>query len=117
MTSFNPFAAIDHLDVDFELPEPPATRARIVNSYNRLPEFQRVGVALLSMLFLAASSLYCLGLGSTVLVNRAEAHMAADEARATPVPTLLPTTVVVEQVAPPSPLVITATPVARSTQP
>src|SRR3954469_23593883 len=95
MTSFNPFAAIDRLDVDFELPEPPATLDRIDHWYNRLSELQRVGVALLSMLFLAASALYCLGLGSTVLVNRAESIMAAEDAKATPVATLLPTAVAV----------------------
>src|SRR3954469_5984977 len=115
MTSFNPFAAIDHLDVDFELPEPPATLARIDHWYNRLTEFQRVGVALLSMLFLAASSLYCLGLGSTVLVNRAEADMAAREAEmAASMPTPVPTAIPIE----PTPLprqVVTATPVPRAT--
>src|SRR5205814_3401600 len=96
-----------------ELPALPHGLERLDHWYNRLSELQRVGVALLSMLFLAASALYCLGLGSTVLVNRAEAILAADAARATPVPTLLPTAVIVE-VVPASPLVITATPIARS---
>src|SRR6188472_3545251 len=93
----NPFAPIDHLEVDFELPVPPHSLARLDHWYNRLTEVQRVGVALLTMLFLAASSLYCLGLGSTVLVNRAEAVIAAREAEmAAAVPTPVPTAVPVE---------------------
>src|SRR5436190_14985576 len=111
----NPFTPIDRLEVDFDLPELPHSLARLDHWYNRLSELQRIGVALLSMLFLAASALYCLGLGSTVLVNRAEASIAAQEAEAAAaVPTVVPTANVVE---PPVPTAIriTATPAPRLT--
>src|SRR4051794_11513506 len=95
----NPFAPIDHLEFDIELPALPRGLERLDDWFNRLSELQRIGVALLSMLFLAASALYCLGLGSTVLVNRAEAAIAVHDAAAAAaaaVPTALPTVNVVE---------------------
>src|SRR5437764_272644 len=101
----NPFAVIDHVEFDVELPGLPHRLERIDEWYNRLSELQRVGVALLVMVFLAASALYCLGLGSTVLVNRAEAVYAAQEAAAAAaaaVPTVAPTVEVVE-IAPSTP--------------
>src|SRR5687767_429478 len=88
----NPFALIDRLEIDFELPPAPGPLARADYWFNRLSEPQRIGVALLIMLFLAASAFYCLGLGSTVLVNRAEAELAALEAElAASLPTVEPT--------------------------
>ena len=90
----NPFALIDRLEIDFELPPAPGPLARADQWFNRLSEPQRIGVALLVMLFLAASACYCLGLGSTVLVNRAEAELAAQEAElAASLPTIDPTPV------------------------
>ena len=88
----NPFALIDRLDFDFDLPPAPAAVDRADSWFNRLSELQRIGVALLLMLFLAASAFYCLGLGSTVLVNRAEAEIAAQQAEIeAAVPTAVPT--------------------------
>src|SRR5215210_9518927 len=93
----NPFSPIDRLEVDFELPFLPQWLVRLDHWYNRLTEVQRVGVALLTMLFLAAAALYCLGLGSTVLVNRAEADMARHEAEiAAAIPTPAPTAIPIE---------------------
>jgi hypothetical protein len=115
----NPFAPIDHLEFDVELPALPHGLERLDDWFNRLSELQRIGVALLFMLFLAASSLYCLGLGSTVLVNRAEATMAAQEAAAAAaaaaaVPTAVPTANLAEP-PPPTAIRITATPAPRLT--
>ena len=73
----NPFSLIDRLEFDFDLPSPPGVLGRADRWFNRLSEIQRIGVGLMVMLFLAASAFYCLGLGSTVLVNRAEAEFAA----------------------------------------
>ena len=90
----NPFALIDRLEIDFELPPAPGPLARADQWFNRLSELERIGVALLIMLFLAASACYCLGLGSTVLVNRAEAELVAQEAElAASLPTIEPTPV------------------------
>ena len=90
----NPFSLIDRLEIDFELPPVPGPLARADQWFNRLSELQRIGVALMVMLFLAASACYCLGLGSTVLVNRAEAELAAQEAElAASLPTVEPTPV------------------------
>lgn len=94
----NPFSLIDRLDFDFDLPPAPAALGRADSWFNRLSELQRIGVVLMLMLFLAASALYCLGLGSTVLVNRAEAEIASQQADIeaalpTAVPTAIPTDV------------------------
>ena len=105
----NPFAPLDRLEFDFDLPSLPQPLERADRWFNRLSELQRIGVALLGILFLVASALYCLGLGSTVLVNRAEAEYAAREAGyAAALPTVEPTltmpgpaaTVLVEPTAP-----------------
>lgn len=95
----NPFSPLDRLEFDFELPSLPGPLARVDRWFNRLSETQRIGVALLGMLFLAASGFYLLGLGSTVLVNRAEAAIAAREAELAALPT-------------PEPMVTEATPTA-----
>lgn len=78
----NPFSPIDRLDFDFDLPPLPSVLGRADRWFNRMNEIQRIGVVFLTLLLLAAAGLYCLGLGSTVLVNRAEAALAVEEARA-----------------------------------
>lgn len=78
----NPFAPIDRLDFDFDLPSLPSPLARADRWFNQLGEVQRIGIVLLVLLFLVAASLYCLGLGSTVILNRAEAALAIEEAEA-----------------------------------
>jgi hypothetical protein len=116
----NPFSLIDRLDFDFELPPAPSVLERADHWFNRLSELQRIGAALLVMLFLAASAFYCLGLGSTVLVNRAEAELTTQQAamEATQ-PAIVPT---VEVQPPTSVPLVTATPfptpgqVAKPTQ-
>ncbi|MGE3907917.1 MAG: hypothetical protein AB7K36_01105, partial [Chloroflexota bacterium] len=121
----NPFSFIDRLDFDVDLPPLPSSLGRADRWFNRLSEVQRIGVALMVMLFLGASSLYCLGLGSTVLVNRAEAAYAAEEARvaadaaaATAVPTPVPPapTPTTEPTAAPTAPPATARPTTRPTQ-
>src|SRR3954447_25627479 len=98
----NPFGPLDRVDFDFELPPTPHGFERVDDWFNRLSEIQRIGVALLSMLLLAASALYCLGLGSTVLVNRAEAIIAQRDAELTAaIPSVAPTQAVVEATVPP----------------
>ena len=88
----NPFSLIDRLDFDFDLPQPPGALGRADRWFNRLSEIQRIGIALMVMLFLAASAFYCLGLGSTVMVNRAEADFAVQQAAMeAAIPTALPT--------------------------
>src|SRR5688500_17612489 len=111
----NPFSLIDRLEFDFDLPPAPHPLARADYWFDRLSEVQRIGVVLMLMLFLAASAFYCLGLGSTVLWNRAEAESAAQEAAlAATIPTVGPTEV------PPEPtaaviVVATAVPTLRPT--
>jgi hypothetical protein len=111
----NPFSLIDRLELDFELPPVPRAIERADRWFDRLSEIQRIGVGLLAMLFLAASALYCLGLGSTVLVNRAEAALAAQEAElAASLPTVEPTAMQPEPS--PSPLAVaTAAPTPQPT--
>lgn len=116
----NPFSLIDRLDFDFDLPPPPTTLARADHWFNRLSELQRIGAALMVMLFLAAGAFYCLGLGSTVLVNRAEAEFVAQQAA---IEAARPTTVPTVDVPPPTSVpLVTATPfptprqVAKPTQ-
>jgi hypothetical protein len=101
----NPFAPIDRLDFDFDLPPLPAALGRADRWFDRMSEVQRIGAVFLLLLFLAAAALYCLGLGSTVVLNRAEASLAEAEAQAAaqqpvigeptplpdPTPTLQPT--------------------------
>ncbi|HYU21043.1 MAG TPA: hypothetical protein VEQ11_20330 [Chloroflexota bacterium] len=67
---------IDRLEFDLDLPPTPRSLERLDAWFDRLTEGQRIGVVLFAMLFLAAGSMYCLGLGSTVLVNRTEAALA-----------------------------------------
>lgn len=114
----NPFSPLDRLEFDFELPSLPQPLERADRWFDRLSEVQRIGVALLGMLFLIASALYLLGLGSTVLVNRAEAEYAVREAEyAAALPTAEPTvtmpgpgaTTVVEPTAPSIPTALPTT--------
>ncbi len=82
-----PLRAIDKLEFDVDLPPSPRWLERLDHRFNRLTEGQRVASVLLTILFLAAAAMYCLGLGSTVLVNRVEAEQAALLAS---IPTALP---------------------------
>ena len=119
----NLFSPIDRVDFDFDLPPLPSVLGRADRWFDRLNEIQRIGIVFLTLLLLAAAGLYCLGLGSTVLVNRAEAALAAEEAKAAAeqasvvVPTLVP---VVEPTpttqTTPRPTIAPTRPVARPTQ-
>jgi hypothetical protein len=116
----NPFALIDRLDFDFDLPPAPTALERADHWFDRLSELQRIGAALMVMVFLAAAAFYCLGLGSTVLVNRAETEFAAQQAA---FEAARPTTVPTVDVPPPTPVpLVTATsfptprPAAKPTQ-
>jgi hypothetical protein len=96
------FRAIDRLDFDVELPPAPRFLERLDRRFDRLSEARRIAAVVLGMLLLATGSLYFLGVGSTVLVNRVEAARAARAAlEPTPVPTATP---------PPTPTVPPPTP-------
>ena len=119
----NLFSPIDRIDFDFDLPPLPSAIGRADRWFDRLNEVQRIGIVFLTLLLLAAAGLYCLGLGSTVLVNRAEAALAVEEARVAAeqaslvVPTLVPIVEPTPTTQPTAlPTVAPTRPVARPTQ-
>src|SRR5580765_7071886 len=93
---------------------PPRVR-RVFFWFDGLSDWQRVRYALTGIVFLLACAGYMLGLGSTVLVQRVEAHDAELAAMRllTPVPTNEPTPEVV--LVPPDLPTATATPTTTST--
>jgi hypothetical protein len=119
----NLFSPIDRVDFDFDLPPLPSVLGRADRWFDRLNEVQRIAIVFLTLLLLAAAGLYCLGLGSTVLVNRAEAALAVEEARVAAeqasldVPTLVPIVEPSPTTQPTAlPAVAPTRPVARPTQ-
>ena len=72
-----PIEAINRLDFDFDLPPTPPFLERLNRWFDRLTEAQRIASVVLGILLLASASMYFLGLGSTVLVNRTEATRAS----------------------------------------
>ncbi len=81
-------ATIDRLEFDIDLPPAPPALVRLDAWFDLLTEGQRIAAVILAMLVLAATSMYLLGLGSTVMVNRAEAELLA--LMPTPEPTVEP---------------------------